>query len=260
MAGNVSPSGQDTVALAGGQSLVPMLRSRRLNPSVVVDIAGVGELDGITRDCGVLEIGALCNYGRLGAEREVIETVPMLASVVSAIGDPALRWSATLGGGLALGDPRSDLATVMLVVGADIGLASHKRPQVRWVPAQDFYLAGFKTAASPDELIVGATIPESTTGWSYKRFARRSHDWPVVSAAAVAAGGSCRVALCGMGSVPLRAWAVEEAMANGASPQEAAKLASEGTNPSSDHLATADFRRHIAEILVRRAISEAVYT
>jgi carbon-monoxide dehydrogenase medium subunit len=181
--------------------------------------------------------------------------VPLLAAVASQIGDPQVRHRGTIGGSIAHGDPASDLPAAVLAL--DGSFVVRGPGGQREVPATEFFRGFLETALAPDELLVEIRVAKGAGGWSFQKFNRRAQDWAIVGAAAQAAGDSYRVALVNMGPIPLRAEAVEAALAAGASPAEAASEAPEGAEPAADLNASVEFRRHLARVLVRRALEEA---
>ena len=177
------------------------------------------------------------------------------------VGDPQVRHRGTIGGSLAHGDPASDLPSVILALDARARRPREGRRADD--PARDFFTGVFQTALEPDEMLVEIRVPKlGSAGWSYVKMARRAQDWATVAVAAVVERsngsiGKASIALTNMGATSLRATAAEEALAGGASIEDAAALAADGTEPPSDHAASADFRRHLARVLTRRALEEA---
>lgn len=250
--------------IAGGHSLVPALKLRIARPSKLVDI---GRLSGLSyvRDAGTqLAIGALTRHKAVRDDPLLQEHCPIVSTTAGMIGDPQVRHRGTIGGSLAHGDPASDLPAVMLALGAEMVVRGPDGE--RTVPASAFFAGVFETAASaPGHMLVEVRVPKlgDATGWSYLKLRRRAQDWATVGVAALVyrdggdvAGAS--VALTNMGGTPVRAQAVEDALAAGASPAEAAAHAAEGTAPSSDTAASAEFRGHLARVLTRRALDEAL--
>ena len=176
------------------------------------------------------------------------------------IGDPQVRHRGTIGGSLAHGDPASDLPTVILALHGE--LVARGPAGDRAIAAADFFTGVFQTALAPDEMLVEIRVPKlGSAGWSYMKMSRRAQDWATVAVAAVTTderrAADDAIALTNMGATPLRASASEDALAGGASIEDAAALAAEGTEPSSDHAASAEFRRHLARVLTKRALDEA---
>jgi len=241
--------GDDAKLLAGGHSLLPMMKLRLAAPEVLIDIGRVEELTGIAIVGDDLVIGAMTRHAELAAAALVQDRAPLLAHAAAQVGDPQIRHRGTIGGSLAHGDPAADLPMALVALGGSVELRGPAG--TRTVAADDFFTGYFETALEPDELLTAVRVP-SRPGqpWGYQKFTRRANDWAIVGAAA--AGG--RIALANMGSVPIRALAAEQALAGGASAAEAAELAAEGTSPGEDIHADRPFRQHLARVLTRRAL------
>jgi aerobic carbon-monoxide dehydrogenase medium subunit len=241
--------GDDAKLLAGGHSLLPMMKLRLAAPEVLIDIGRVEELTGITIAGDDLVIGAMTRHAELAAATLVQDCAPLLAHAAAQVGDPQIRHRGTIGGSLAHGDPAADLPMALVALGGSVELRGPAG--TRTVSADDFFTGYFETALEPDELLTAVRVP-SRPGqpWGYQKFTRRANDWAIVGAAAT--GG--RIALANMGSVPIRALAAEQALAGGASAAEAAELAAEGTSPGEDIHADRPFRQHLARVLTRRAL------
>lgn len=253
----------DAKLLAGGHSLVPALKLRIARPSKLVDIGRLSDLSYVRDDGGRLAIGALTRHKAVRDDSLLREHCPIVATTAGMIGDPQVRHRGTIGGSLAHGDPASDLPAVMLALGAEFVLRDATGEQV--VPAAEFFTGVFETAASvPGKMLVEIRVPKlaSTTGWSYVKYRRRAQDWATVGVAAIVhrEGGGIRasVALASMGGTPLRAEQVESALASGESVAAAAVHAAEGSEPSSDTAASAEYRCHLARVLTERALGEAL--
>jgi carbon-monoxide dehydrogenase medium subunit len=251
-------SREDAKAIAGGHSLLPLLRLRTVRPSLLVDIGRLPELSYVRDTGSMLAIGALTRHHDLATSEVLQEHNPMVSYVASLIGDPQVRHRGTIGGSLAHGDPASDLPAVMLALDAEIDIAC--AGGVRTLPAAEFFLGVFRTAVGPDDLVTEIRVPRLTSEhvWSYLKFRRRAQDWATVGVAAVArVNGGVRqpaIALVNMGPTPLRAGHAEAAWAMGDDP---GAVADEGTDPPSDTAASAEFRRHLVKVLVRRAVEQA---
>ena len=246
--------GDEAKILAGGQSLIPLMRFRLATPSVLVDVGGVnGDLRGIRVDGGTVRIGALTNHSTLEHSAELSQACPLLAHVAAQVGDPAVRHQGTIGGSVAHADPASDLPAALLALNGT--LVARGPGGEREIAASDFFTGFLESVLAPDEMLTEVRVPVSTGGWAYQKFNRRAQDWAVVGVA-VAEGGA-GVALVNMGLTPLKASAVESAVTGGASPADAAAVAADGTAPSSDENADADFRRHLARVLTERALVDA---
>jgi carbon-monoxide dehydrogenase medium subunit len=176
--------------------------------------------------------------------------------VAAQIGDPQVRHMGTIGGSCAHSDPASDMPTVLVALGAD--LIARGPGGERTIAAADFFEGLFTSALEPDEVLTEIRVPKTTAGWSYIKFNRRAQDWAMVGVAAVRSNGGVHVALTNMGETPIRAAGVEEALGGGADPATAAARADEGTTPPSDAFGSAEYRRELAKVLVRRAVEEAM--
>jgi carbon-monoxide dehydrogenase medium subunit len=253
--------GEDAKLLAGGHSLLPLMKLRLATPSLLVDLRKIGGLRGVDRANGGWRIGALTTHREL----EFSSELGIVARAAGTIADPQVRNRGTIGGSLAHGDPASDLPAVMLIAEGSVTLqgASGKRS----VQAAELFRDYLETAIGPDEVLTEVHLP-SLDGWGfgYQKFNRRSEDWAMVAVCAIvkASGDNAeevRVGLTHMGSVPLRASAVEEALRgqplNAESIARAAEQAAEGTDPPADLNASADYKRHLARVLTKRALEEA---
>ncbi|MGO8859452.1 MAG: FAD binding domain-containing protein [Acidimicrobiales bacterium] len=248
--------GEDAKVLAGGHSLLPLMKLRLATPTVLIDIGRIPDQSYIEERGGEIAIGALARHHQLESSSLLREQVPLLAHTAHQVGDPQVRHRGTLGGTLAHGDPASDLPAAILALGGT--LVAQGPAGRREIAVADFFQSFLQTALAPDELLVEVRVPKvPDEGWSFQKFNRRAQDWAIVGVAAVV-NGTTGVALVNMGSTPLRATAVEEAMRNGASAAAAATLAHEGTDPPSDINASAEYRRHLVTVLVRRALEEAL--
>jgi aerobic carbon-monoxide dehydrogenase medium subunit len=241
--------GDDAKLLAGGHSLLPMMKLRLAAPEVLIDIGRVEELSGISAVGDELLIGATTRHADLAASELVRAGAPLLAHAAAQVGDPQIRHRGTIGGSLAHADPAADLPMALVALGGSVEL--HGPAGTRTVAADDFFTGYFETSLEPDELLTAVRVP-ATPGqpWGYQKFVRRANDWAIVGVAAT--GG--RIALANMGPVPLRASAAEQALAGGASAAEAAGLAAEGTSPGEDIHADRAYRQHLARVLTRRAL------
>jgi carbon-monoxide dehydrogenase medium subunit len=252
---------EDAKLLAGGHSLLPAMRLRLARPALLVDIARIGDLSYVREDGDTIAIGALTRH-RDVAESEVLrQHCPIVSSVAGRIGDPQVRHRGTIGGSIAHGDPASDLPSVVLALDGEIIARGPKGD--RTIAARNCFTGVFQTAIGPDEMLVEVRVPKlGSSGWSYVKMHRRAQDWATVGVAAVVERtngsiGKASIALTNMGATSLRAQTVEEALSGGASIQEAAARASDGTEPPSDQAGSSDFRRHLARVLTRRALEEA---
>jgi aerobic carbon-monoxide dehydrogenase medium subunit len=248
--------GEDATLLAGGHSLLPVMKLRLAAPELVIDIGKLTELqyirvDGDGDDSWVA-IGAGTRHRTVEASEVLAAECPLLPAVARTVGDPQVRHRGTLGGSLAHADPASDLPAAVLALGGTVVLRSPRGE--RQVPITGFYTGVFSSMKEPDELIVEIRVPRTGgAGWAYEKFTRRANDWAIVGVAVI----DGRVGLVNMGSTPLRASQTEAALAEGASIEEAAALADQGTEPPADLTATAEYRRHLARMLTRRALTTA---
>jgi carbon-monoxide dehydrogenase medium subunit len=247
--------GDEAKLIAGGHSLLPLMKLRLATPTLVIDIGRLHDLSYV-RDAGdSVAVGALTRHHDVHLSGLLQREAPLLAHVAGEIGDPQVRHRGTIGGSLAHGDPASDLPAACLALGASFSLVGPSGQ--RSVPATEFFLGFLETALAPDEVLVEIVVPKAAgAGWSFQKFNRRAQDWAIVGVAALR-NGSTGIGLVNMGSTPLRARAVEEALAGGASLTEAASHASDGLDPPADLNASPEYRRHLAEVLVRRALEEA---
>ena len=258
--------GDDAKVLAGGQSLLPILRMRLNTPSVVVDLGRIAELAGITEEGDTIVIGAMTPYAAVLASEVVSTHAGLLSKAVATVADPQIRHRGTVGGALVHADPAGDVGAPVLALGAELVIAG-AGGATRTVAADDFFQDLFTTAVGDGELLTQIRIPKHT-GWGshYEKFVRVSHQWSIVAVAAAVRvdGGSiaeARVGLTNMGSTPLRAKAVEAALVGRAPTDQAVREAvagvAEGTNPPSDLNGAADYRKHLATVLTRRAVLAA---
>jgi carbon-monoxide dehydrogenase medium subunit len=250
--------GDDAKLLAGGHSLLPLMKLRLAAPAVLVDIGRLSDLSYVREDGDSIAIGALTRHRDLETSAVLAEHVPLLARAASFVGDPQVRHRGTIGGSLSHGDPASDLPAVVLALGGTLVMRGPRGE--RTVGADDFFQGFLETALSPDELLTEIRVPKvGGAGWSFQKFNRRAQDWAIVGVAAVH-NGTTGVALVNMGSTPVRAGGVESALASGATAAEAAAHAADGLDPPADLNASPEYRRHLAEVLVRRALVEAGVT
>lgn len=244
--------GDEAKLLAGGHSLLPLMKLRLAVPAVLIDIGHLRDLAYVRVEGDQVVIGALTRHHELETSSVAEAQAPLLAHVAGRVGDPQVRHRGTIGGTMAHGDPASDLPTALLALDASVVIQGNAGR--REVAATEFFLGFFETALAPDEMVIELRVPRTgSLGWGYEKFTRRDNDWPIVAAAAV----DGRVALANMGATVLRASAAEQALGAGASLAQAAELADQATSPSSDMHADADYRRHLARLLTRRALESA---
>jgi carbon-monoxide dehydrogenase medium subunit len=256
-------SHEDAKLLAGGHSLIPLLKLRFVQPSLLVDIGRIAELSYV-RDAGEwLVIGALTRHKAVRDDPLLQEHCPIVSHTAGLIGDPQVRHRGTIGGSLAHGDPASDLPAVILALEAELVVTGPDGE--RTVPAVEFFRGVFETAVGPGEMLTEIRIPKLAqwTGWSYLKFTRRAQDWATVGVAALVQHENgngqvedARIALTNMGATPLRADATERALRAGEA--DAAAHMAEGSSPATDVAASAQFRSHLARVMGRRAIEEAL--
>jgi carbon-monoxide dehydrogenase medium subunit len=247
--------GEDAKLLAGGHSLLPLMKLRLAAPTVLVDIGRIADLSYVRVDGGEVRIGALTRHCDLESSDVLTEQAPLLAHVAGQIGDPQVRHRGTIGGSVAHGDPASDLPAALLAQRATLVAAGPGG--ARTISADDFFTGFLETALRPDEVLTEIRVPATGgAGWSFQKFNRRAQDWAIVGVAAVL-DGAPGVGLVNMASAPVRATGTEAALGGGASAADAAARADEGLDPPSDLNATSDYRRHLARVLTRRALEAA---
>jgi len=261
----LAEGGEDAKVLAGGQSLLPVLRMRLNVPSVVVDLGRVESLRGIRDDGDAIVIGAMTTHSDVFHDALVREHATVICEAIEQLADPQVRHRGTFGGALAHADPAGDLGAPALALGATFTVVGQGGS--RTIEADDFFEDLFTTAVQEGELLTEIRVPKYT-GWGghYEKFVRVAHQWPIVAVAAAVKldGGTiteARVGLTNMGSTPLRARSVEQALAGQPATDDAVRAAAasaaEGTNPPSDLNGDADYRRHLATVLTRRAVLAA---
>lgn len=260
----LAAAGDDVKVLGGGQSLLPILRMRLNTPDQIVDLGRVEELRGIRDEGDHVVIGAMTRYSDVVKDPLVRLHAALLAQAVEEVADPQIRHRGTIGGALVHADPAGDVGAPILALDAE--LVIHGTGGERTVAAADFFHDLFETAVGERELLTAVRIPKHT-GWvsHYEKFVRVSHQWAIVAVAAAlrVEGGSiaeARIGLTNMGSTPLRAHAVEQALVGRSTADlgDACDTAADGTNPPTDLNGGADYRRHLARVLTRRAVTTAV--
>jgi len=250
--------GEDAKYLAGGQSLLPLMKLRFAAPTVLIDLGRVTELSYVRDEGTYVAIGALTRHHDVATSELLLADIPLLAHTAEAVGDPQIRHRGTIGGSVAHADAAADLPASLLALDATFVVRGESG--TRTAAAAEFFKGIFETALEPGELLTEIQVPKpaSPSAWSFQKFNKRAIDFAMVGAAVQGAGGqNTAVALINMGSTPLRATAVESALANGASIADAAALAAEGTNAGSDIHASKAYREPLARVLVRRALEEA---
>ena len=258
-------AGEDAKILAGGQSLIPVLRLRLAFPSTLIDLSKVSELRGVCEDGDALVIGAMTKHADVMADPLVLQHAALLAEATSTVADPAVRHRGTFGGALAHADPAGDLAAVALALDAE--LVAEGPGGRRSIAAKDFFRDYLETALSPDEILTAVRIPKLIGDWGvrYEKFNRVAQAWAIVGVATAVRmeGGAiaeARIGLTNMGSTPVRPHSVEAALV-GATTRDQVVLASasaaDGTTPPSDLGGQADYRQHLARVLTARAVATA---
>jgi aerobic carbon-monoxide dehydrogenase medium subunit len=257
----LSQGGGDAKLLAGGHSLLPLMKLRLSAPSMLISLGKVPGLKGVERSNGGFTIGAMTRHSEVAAESDL----GVAAHAAGLIADQQVRNRGTIGGSIAHGDSAGDLPTVFL---AAEGSVTARGPNAeRQIPATEMFKSYLTTAVGPDEVVTSVYMPAlDGFGWGYEKFTRRAEDWAMVGVCALVKsnGGTCedvRIGLTHMGATPLRATATEEALrGQSLSPESianAAEQAGEGTNPPGDLNATPDYKKHLARVLVRRALTAA---
>ena len=252
----IGQHGEDAKFIAGGHSLLPLMKLRLAQPSVLVDIGRVTDLSYI-RDAGDhIAIGALTRHRDVETSAILAEHAPLLKHAASHVGDPQVRHRGTIGGSIAHADSASDLPATTLALGATY--VAQGPNGTREIAATDFYQGFLESALNPDEILTEIRVPKMQgAGWSFQKFNRRAQDWAIVGVAAWRRNGSSGVALVNMGSTPILATSVSAALAGGGSIADAAQQAAAEAEPQNDLNASSEYRVHLAKVLVRRALEEA---
>ena len=250
--------GPDAKLLAGGHSLLPLMKLRLARPSLLVDISRLQDLKYVKEDGDRVGIGALTRHHDVANSEVLQELCPIVSYAAGEIGDPQVRHVGTIGGSVAHADPASDMPSVLLALDAEMVIRGAGGAS-RTVPASGFFKGLFEPDLASDEVLTEIRVPKTVgRGWSYLKFHRRAQDWALVGVAALAQNGAGpSVALTNMADRPVRAAGVEEALAGGADPAAASERAAEGTSPPTDAFASAEYRGELVKVLVRRAIEEA---
>tara|TARA_B100000700_G_scaffold170347_2_gene188173 strand:- start:476 stop:1300 length:825 start_codon:yes stop_codon:yes gene_type:complete len=252
----ISEHGDDAKVLAGGHSLIPLMKYRLAAPAVVIDVGRVEELSYIREEDDFLAIGALTRHREIETNELVLTNSGLLAAATKQVGDPQVRHRGTIGGALAHGDPASDIPSAVLALRASFIVQSSAGE--REITSDDFFTGFLETALEPDELLTEIRVPKMPDStWSFKKFNRRAQDWAIVGASVLVSENQCGVGLVNMDSKPVRATAIEQAIINGAAAEEASALASEGLEPPSDLNASAEYRSHLARVLTKRGLEES---
>lgn len=253
---HLAEHGDEAKLLAGGMSLIPLMKLRLATPTVVIDVGRVRDLSYV-RDAGDhVAIGALTRHRDVETNDLLESECGVIRAVAAQVGDNQVRHRGTIGGSVAHGDPASDLPAALLAL--DATFVAQGPAGTREIPASEFFRGFLETALAPTELLREIRVPKSgRNGFAFEKFNRRAQDFAIVGVVAARTNGATHVGLINMGSTPMRATAVEQALAQGASAADAAAHAAEGTEPTSDLNASTEYREHLARVLVRRAL-EAV--
>ena len=262
----LADAGEDAKVLAGGQSLLPVLRMRLAAPTTLVDLGKVAELRGVREDGDAIVVGAMTTHYDVLHDHLVAEHAALLAETTGTVADPQIRHRGTFGGSLAHADPAGDLPAVALALDAELVIAGPGGR--RTVGAADFFVDFFTTALGPGDILCEIRLPKHS-GWHahYEKFNRVAQAWSIVAVAATVRvdGDSiaeAKVALTNMGATPIRAAGVEQALVGQPATAEAitaaAEHAAEGTSPPADGNADTEYRQHLARVLTGRAVSAAI--
>jgi carbon-monoxide dehydrogenase medium subunit len=262
----LADGGEDAKIIAGGQSLLPLLRLRLAYPELLVDVGGLDELRGVADAGDALMIGARTTHYQLIHDPLVAAHCGLLAQATSTVADPAVRHRGTIGGALAHADPAGDLPAVALTL--EVTFIARGPDGEREIAASDFFVDYLTSALQPGEVLTAVRVPKLGSGWGYRyeKFHRTAQSWATVGVAALArrsngAVAEARIGLTNMGSVPVRATAAERAATGADATREAlrgaAASADDGTDPPGDLHGAADYRRHLARVLTERALCAA---
>jgi len=252
----IGQHGDEAKFIAGGHSLLPLMKLRLAQPTVLVDIGRLSDLSYI-RDAGDhIAIGAMTRHMDVENSDMLKEHAPLLAHAAGHVGDPQVRHRGTIGGSIAHSDSASDLPATTLAMGATY--VAQGPNGTREIAAGDFFEGFLTTALAPDELLTEIRVPKmGGAGWSFQKFNRRAQDWAIVGVAAWRNGTESGVGLVNMGSVPILATSVSAAIAGGASIEDAAAEAAAEADPTADLNASVEYRQHLARVLTRRALTAA---
>ncbi|MET0909361.1 MAG: xanthine dehydrogenase family protein subunit M [Ilumatobacteraceae bacterium] len=251
--GLIGQHGDESKFIAGGHSLLPMMKLRLAQPSVLIDIGRLSDLSYIRDGGDHVAIGALTRHMDVETSSLLAEHVPLLAHAAGQVGDPQVRHRGTIGGSIAHADPASDLPATTLALGATY--VAQGPNGTREIAAADFYQTFFESALNADEMLTEIRVPKMNgAGWSFQKFNRRAQDWAIVGVAAWRGNGNSGIGLVNMGSVPILATSVSAALSSGSSIEEAAALAVAEAEPQADLNASVEYRTHLAKVLTKRAL------
>ena len=262
----LADGGDDSKVIAGGQSLMPLLRLRLAYPDLLVDVGKLDELRGVRDEGDALWVGALTTHYQVLGDDLIRGHAGLLAEATGTVADPAVRHRGTIGGSLSHADPAGDLPAVMVALDATMTVRGAGGD--REIAAADFFVDYLTAALDSGEILTGIRIPKRDSGWGhrYEKFQATAQSWAIVGVAALVRRSNgqvaeARIGLTNMGSVPLRATAAEEAATGAAADREAlrqaAGYAADGTSPPSDLNARPDYRQHLARVLTGRALAHA---
>ena len=252
----IGQHGDEAKFIAGGHSLLPLMKLRLAQPSVLVDIGRLSDLSYIREDGDHIAIGAMTRHMDVETSDVLKQHAPLLAHAAGHVGDPQVRHRGTIGGSIAHGDSASDLPATTLAMGATY--VAQGPNGTREIAAGDFFEGFLTTALAPDEMLTEIRVPKMNgAGWSFQKFNRRAQDWAIVGVAAWRNGTESGVGLVNMGSVPILATSVSAAIASGASIEDAAAEAAAQADPTGDLNASVEYRQHLARVLTKRALTIA---
>jgi len=252
----IGQHGDEAKFIAGGHSLLPMMKLRLAQPTVLIDIGRLSDLSYIRDEGDHVAIGAMTRHMDVETSALLKEHVPLLAHAAGHVGDPQVRHRGTLGGTIAHADPASDLPATTLALGATY--VAQGPNGTREIAAADFYKTFFESALEPDEILTEVRVPKMNgAGWNFQKFNRRAQDWAIVGVAAWRNGDQAGVGLVNMAATPVLATSVAAAIASGASVADAAEQAADDADPQADLNASIEYRQHLARVLTRRALDAA---
>jgi carbon-monoxide dehydrogenase medium subunit len=252
----IGQHGSDAKFLAGGHSLLPLMKLRLVAPSVLVDVGRITDLSYIKDAGDHIAIGAMTRHMDVEKSSVLAQHVPLLAHAAGHVGDPQVRHRGTIGGSIAHADPASDIPATTLALGATYVVQGPNG--TREIAASSFFHGFLQSDLAEDEMLTEIRVPKMNgAGWSFQKFNRRAQDWAIVGVAAWRGSHGSGVGLVNMGQTPILASAVSKALAGGASIADAAALAADDAEPSPDNNASVEYRTHLAKVLVRRALEQA---
>lgn len=252
----IGQHGDEAKFIAGGHSLLPLMKLRLAQPSVLVDIGRLSDLSYIREDGDHIAIGAMTRHMDVETSDVLKQHAPLLAHAAGHVGDPQVRHRGTIGGSIAHSDSASDLPATTLAMGATY--VAQGPNGTREIAAGDFFEGFLTTALTPDEMLTEIRVPKMNgAGWSFQKFNRRAQDWAIVGVAAWRNGTESGVGLVNMGSVPILATGVSAAISGGASIEDAAAEAAAQADPTGDLNASVEYRQHLARVLTKRALTIA---